>query len=214
MSEAVRQVLYELKGIPGIEIVEGHALVAFTPEEAVHDTVKQWFGPVNIEGYRELPPGPWSTEPKKVQWVDRHTNLPCLIVRNPIGALCGYAGVYEGHPLYKQGYSDPEVSDISVHGGLTFAGPCMKAEDHSEFVCHIPEPGTSDDVWWFGFDCAHWNDLMPGMLALREIMPKYDVGLDYRNVYRDMDYVKHEVATLARQLQEIGAGVTTFPRTD
>ena len=66
--------------------------------------------------------GPWSDEPDKMQFVDRDTGLPCLIVRNRVGSLCGYVGVPEGHPLFQHGYD--ENGGIEVHGGLTFAGFC------------------------------------------------------------------------------------------
>jgi hypothetical protein len=60
---------------------------------------------------------------------------------------------------------------------------------------HVPEPGTSDDVWWFGFDCAHLGDLAPGMLR---------AGFDgfQGDVYRDVNYVAREVTSLAAQLAE------------
>lgn len=41
----------------------------------------------------------------------RATGLPCLIVRNRFGALCGYVGVAEGHPLFGLSYS--EVAPVS-----------------------------------------------------------------------------------------------------
>lgn len=37
--------------------------------------------------------GVWDSEPDKIQWQDAETGLPCLIVRGPVGALCGYVGV-------------------------------------------------------------------------------------------------------------------------
>lgn len=33
--------------------------------------------------------GPWQHEPDKMQYEDPDTGLPCLIVRNAVGALCG-----------------------------------------------------------------------------------------------------------------------------
>ena len=65
--------------------------------------------------------GPWQSEPDKIQWLDEATGLPCLIVRGPVGALCGYVGVPEGHPHFEQKYDDV---DVRVHGGLTFASFC------------------------------------------------------------------------------------------
>jgi hypothetical protein len=65
--------------------------------------------------------GPWQNEPDKVQYPDPHTGLPCLIVRNPMGALCGYVGVPKDHPAYGRHY---DQVDADVHGGLTFSGHC------------------------------------------------------------------------------------------
>jgi hypothetical protein len=67
--------------------------------------------------------GPWDNEPDKIQWQDEATGLPCLIVRGPVGALCGYVGVPSGHPLHGKDYDDARVD---VHGGLTFAHGCAE----------------------------------------------------------------------------------------
>lgn len=50
--------------------------------------------------------GPWQDEPDKISWVDEATGLDCLIVRNHGGALCGYVGVPETHPLFGLGYNE------------------------------------------------------------------------------------------------------------
>lgn len=44
--------------------------------------------------------GAWVDEPDKAQWRDEATGLPCLLVRNQLGALCGYVGVYPDHPYF------------------------------------------------------------------------------------------------------------------
>src|SRR5215510_304522 len=67
--------------------------------------------------------GEWDGEPDKIQWPDEATGLPCLIVRGPIGALCGYVGVPTSHPLHGKNYDDCHVD---VHGGLTFAHGCAE----------------------------------------------------------------------------------------
>lgn len=187
--------------------------------------------------------GPWQLEPDRKQWRDEATGLPCLIVRHPsMGQLCGYVGVYPGHPAYGLNYdgtteaeaearrkrfrkqskmmtklidggaspsaamgkvfgegasSEPEVvcpalANVSVHGGLTYSAPC------GGHICHTPEPGEPE-VWWFGFDCAHAWDLVPGMEAT-----KRSVGITRRatdDVYRTLSYVEAECASLARQLK-------------
>lgn len=204
--------------------------------------------------------GPWQSEPDKRQWQDDATGLPCLIVRGPVGALCGYVGVPEGHPAYGLSYdgtpdkehraiqkqfikrvpffnklmaggadfaaaaekmsegalerSEPgpagkRITEIDVHGGLTYAGAC------SGNICHVPGDGEPDNVWWFGFDCAHCMDLCPQMEMTRREMnrrmppPPEMAALFVRaregDVYRDIAYVTAECASLAQQLVAIGA---------
>jgi hypothetical protein len=46
------------------------------------------------------PAGEWDGEPDKLFWTDATTGLPCLIVRNRMGALCGYVAVDSTHRLY------------------------------------------------------------------------------------------------------------------
>lgn len=65
--------------------------------------------------------GPWQSEPDKKQWRDAETGFPCLIVRGPSGALCGYVGVPRSHPAFEKDYNDV---DVEVHWGLTFASKC------------------------------------------------------------------------------------------
>lgn len=127
--------------------------------------------------------GPWQNEPDYLQFKDEATGAPCLIVRGPVGALCGYVGVPEGHKYFGVEYDNVPVE---VHGGLTYSNHCT---DH---ICHVPEPGEPDHVWWLGFDCAHSEDMAPAI----------PVVCNGRYRYRDMDYVKREIRELAEQLYE------------
>lgn len=148
------------------------------------------------------PEGPWKTEPDKVQWIDEATGLDCLIVRGPLGAWCGYVGVAPGHPMHGVGYDDVDPYP-AVHGGLTFSAACQEGAEETG-VCHIPEPGRPDSVWWLGFDCGHLNDLIPGMiLHHHDFMAKNPefAHLDRDDVYRDRAYVQAEVEHLAQQLK-------------
>lgn len=165
--------------------------------------------------------GPWLSEPDKQQWQDATTGLPCLIVRNTriTGALCGYVGVGRDHPAHGMShdhwcanYTDDDspglssiqkaINAVEVHGGLTFASGCSHGDDPSEGICHIPGNGEPDDVWWFGFDCAHAGDVSPAIDAtLREIgSPRREI-VGWEQHYRDMAYVEAEVASLAAQLK-------------
>ena|SRR5713226_7350729 len=139
------------------------------------------------------PDGPWKTEPDKIQWIDKKTGLDCLMVRNNLmGFWWGYVGVTKEHKHYMTGYND--INNVNVHGDLTFAAKCQQ-EDKGHGICHIPENGRPNDIWWFGFDCAHHGDLYPQTLTLG--FPKL---FSNSAKYRDMTYVKKEVRHLARQL--------------
>ncbi len=142
----------------------------------------------------DWPRGEWDDEPDKMQWPDEATGLPCLIVRSGIGAWCGYVGISEGHPLYgKDCNDDDDYLQLLVHGGVTFSARCQPQDDNSHGVCHVPDPGEPDHVWWIGFDCAHAYDLSPGNhrfphLRLRE------------EEYRNVAFARAQCAELARQL--------------
>ena len=64
-------------------------------------------------------------------------------------------------------------------------------DDKERGICHVPGPGEPDDVWWFGFDCAHFHDRAPAM--------ERDLSLPSAS-YKTLDYVRAECASLARQL--------------
>lgn len=136
-----------------------------------------------------LPPGPWQDEPDKVQWQDEETGLPCLVVRGPMGALCGYVGVPNGHPWHGRQFDEIEAN---VHGGLTYSSSCMKEMPEDVAICHVPDEGEPDDVWWLGFDCAHGWD----------IVPKWNWITSSDAAYRDLAYVQAEVRSLAKQAAE------------
>jgi hypothetical protein len=150
--------------------------------------------------------GPWADEPDKIQWVDDATGFDCLIVRNRGGALCGYVGLPSEHPCHGLDYDSVRILDADgghdwpdVHGGLTYADSCQEGGDEAASICHIPQPGRPDDVWWFGFDCAHHMDISPGMLA-RDRESGFPISSSYGEAYRTVAYVRSECARLARQL--------------
>lgn len=88
------------------------------------------------------------------------------------GHLCGYVGVCTSSPLYGIDYEF--LDSVEVHGGLTYSGKM-----------------SDSDKWWFGFDCAHFGDLVPFY------------SLVGREVYRDMRYVTEELKSLVDQIINI-----------
>lgn len=167
--------------------------------------------------------GPWTNEPDKAQGVDDATGYPWLIVRGPMGSLCGYVGVPEGHPWYEVAYRE---IDADVHGGLTYSDHCSPKEDIDRLgigrsICHIVHDDEHEDAWWVGFDCGHAFDLMPGLrFTLNKIKKEAVAGrtfwqkvkawfrsedeLDppWKDVYRNWDYVHEEIKHLAEQAKE------------
>jgi hypothetical protein len=169
----------------------------------------------------------WGNEPDKAEWRDEATGLPCIARRGSSGAWCGYVGVAPTHPLHsiaygecpddcakyqEKGYCDhcPE-SSLCVHGGITFSNPCRPNED-GHGICHVPEEGEDDDVWWFGFDCAHAGDFSP---AYYNILRDTSVRMGPANAslleearrgdtYRTLAYAQEQCAHLAAQLAERG----------
>lgn len=124
------------------------------------------------------PPGPWDDEPDALEWTDAATGLPCRIVRSLMGNLCGYVGVKPSHPAY--GVEASKLG-LSVHGGLNFAREEL-------------------GLWWLGFDCAHLNlDIVPSIEWQSQGILSNWPGRP-RPQYRTVDYVRHECAVLALQL--------------
>lgn len=108
-----------------------------------------------------------------------------------MGALCGYVGVPKGHPLYGVDYERvPDELHQAAHGSLTYSDTCHETGDPSFGICHVPEPGRPDDVWWLGFDTAHAYDLVPSMAD-----EPHDT-----DVYRDFAYIQDECASLAQAI--------------
>jgi hypothetical protein len=106
-----------------------------------------------------------------------------------MGNWCGYVAVPPGHPSWGVDYNDVHVE---VHGGLTYADLCDGAE--GEGICHVPNEGEPANVWWLGFDCAHYMDVVPSMLQYH--------AADSHSSYKDLAYVRSEVNSLADQLAD------------
>jgi len=147
-------------------------------------------------------------------------HLPAVVVINQAGYRCGYVGIMEDHILYRKHYSEPvnelhpyfdkilrepfemeklgmnrlfislykdplPASVLKAHGGITYSGNNLTSLPRSE------------RIWWFGFDCAHYEDLPD---------PKYN-NLEYffnvEGIVRTLDYCIEECENLAEQLVDI-----------
>lgn len=71
------------------------------------------------------------------------------------GEYNGYVAVPPEHPLYGKGYDEPEVENLDVPGGVTFADTADKLPPTSEYLDNKEPPR---DWWVFGFDTCHYGD--------------------------------------------------------
>jgi len=128
--------------------------------------------------------GPWDNEPDKLDFVCN--GFPCMIIRNPLGVLCGYVGIPPGHPWYEKHYNDLTVS---AHGGLTFS-------DWSTMKPAELDASEAVRQWWIGFDCGHAFDIVPAMTKFDVLFGSLFGG---ERVYRDIAFVKAGCASIAAE---------------
>jgi hypothetical protein len=140
------------------------------------------YGLIDREGWA---PGPWDGEPDEAAWRSAATGLACRAWRHPeIGCWAGYVEVPRGHPWFGVDYG--ELPDIRVHGGVTFAGQFAEG-------------------WWLGFDCGHFDDVMPGLDALlNRLNPERAVDPWLFGTYKDLRFVRGGCAALALLIRFAG----------
>ena len=143
------------------------------------------------------PVRPWESEPDTAEWFDAITGYKCRIERRTSsGTLCGYVGVFKGHPAWGEGYDEMDGnSSVHIHGGLTFSDT------------------DKNGVHWFGFDTAHTKDFCPGIVkSMLKYAPESDTksrwmqmatGMLGDETYRTWEYVEGEVHKLVRALREV-----------
>ncbi len=102
----------------------------------------------------------------------------CEIRRTPeVKILCGYVTIPSGHPLHGRSYTEDGYPNLEVHGGITYSG------------------FNEDKHWEIGFDCGHWQDLVPGAFE--------KLGWS-EGTYRNRAFVEKELARLAAQVLDLG----------
>lgn len=183
---------------------------------------------------------PWETEPDSIDF--EAEGLRCAMRRSRNSSWCGYVGIGPEHPLFglptnhplklprawferRRGFEGAGMMDIfmfaiggkelleacpislafQVHGGVNWAQDSVPGQ-------------PPDGRWWFGFDCAHAGDYVPGvqddLAQMVELMPPETREVMSRiinreSVYRDQQYVVSECQSLAAQASAIIAIITT-----
>lgn len=100
----------------------------------------------------------------KAVWTTR-AGLNAAIIQTPMGHLCGYVEVPEGHPAHghESEYDEP-LNSIRCHGGITYA-----EFNDNDYPIAQAEKGR----YWIGFDCGHFGDGRDP-----DAVRKYLVGVD------------------------------------
>lgn len=170
---------------------------------------------------------PWEDEPNYEEGTTA-VGLPYNIVRqNTMKHLCGYVGVPKSHPLYGVDYMDSHPSleammtakdgnsleqEINSNPMTTLLGMLdgWPASPIHAFEVHgtVTYSGWGDqeegsDYWYFGFDCAHLHDLVPGYFDSDSHIAPLAPQLFADSVYRDIDYVRRQCEQLAMQLIQV-----------
>lgn len=105
------------------------------------------------------------------------------VIAHDMGHRCGYVSVPTEHPWYGKDYNEV---DLDVHGGVTYAG-------------------MRDDLWWFGYDCAHLGDARdPELMSdeYKNVLPGRKLNFDGDTV-KTLDFCVNECESMAWQLKEI-----------
>lgn len=158
---------------------------------------------------------PWEDEPDAYGWWGDDARYPCAVRRGPWGAWCGYVGVPADHPWHGKDYSASVPAGDALERKITLDEVGVlnvfmaifrdHREGYSEIAllvrCHGGLTYADDEVpgelkdaratWWFGFDCGHAGDLMPGL------------RLGYEGEYRRFEFVLAACEQLAEDLAEI-----------
>lgn len=136
--------------------------------------------------------------------------LKCLVLRQKkMGHLCGYVQIPRGTPLWKElkkkgkrytlpgtthsfrkpGYDRKLLRGLYCHGGLTFSGPM-----------HFYRARRG---LWVGFDCAHFTDIVPGLIEQLTALGM-DVTHHFESgTYKDLAFVEEQCRSLAKQISEV-----------
>lgn len=164
---------------------------------------------------------PWDTEPDDLLFDCE--GLKCVVHRHQRSKhLCGYVGVSQDHPLFKVGSNEEseylknklkermsQPFDVDKMGVIPFFCAANSEEGFTPTPGHVFEVHggitfanfgygpMNKEFWYFGFDCAHYHDLVPSMDGKIGPLSEWE--------YRDFNYVIGEVKNLARQIALISS---------
>lgn len=125
----------------------------------------------------------WIDEPNILEF-ESH-GFRCFIIRNPILLnLLGYIEIPANHPWHNK-----ELDYLLFpHGGITYDSAFHPSGNATpQYIA----PGKNR---WIGFDCAHAQDLIPGLTMFRTEIPGFPI------TYKNIEFVKLELSKMAEVL--------------
>jgi hypothetical protein len=127
-----------------------------------------------------------------------YKGYPCVVLFIPLCHRCGYVGIPSSSKLCK----GIKLDEICCHGGITY----------NEKRLHHQK---DKDMWWIGFDCAHWGDSRDYETAKKlfvkdkefaEQLKKYEEIdkeiVDFGTV-RSLDYCIEQCKFIVDQLEDL-----------
>lgn len=159
-----------------------------------------------------------------------HNGLRCVVIFQDMGHRCGYVGIQKNNCLYGKSCNDyleikkEDIEDYKISGVFPLLGSILDDDERiridTYFECHggITYSGGGEnskypvesDLWWFGFDCAHYDDGKDLDLALEyfpemkeQITARRQIEKMFPTYYfvKEREYVEMNCKTLAEQLK-------------
>lgn len=159
----------------------------------------------------QWPDGPWHQEPDYEEF--EYKGILCVLNRGPLGAWNGYIAIPKNNKWASRDKSY-ESGDLDVHGGVTYAS------DHPPYLHENYKKNKELDLFWIGFDCAHYMDKWPcDLTSINELIIKNITDKEIINKlndnnsilkrmyenreYRALDYARNECKKLVDQIIQI-----------
>lgn len=151
--------------------------------------------------------------------------LRAVITMTGRGHHCGYVGIPVGHPLYGCEYHSPcaalvspgENEQLGNRSAITFILACLDRSrwQAPDMVFDVHGSLTysdgngkypvESDLWWFGYDCAHYGD-RPSDARCEQLRKEYPdepyMWADGDGEFRDVLYCERQCESLAGQIVE------------
>lgn len=135
-----------------------------------------------------------------VEKVFDYKEYKCVVVFHEHGHRCGYVGVPKNHPLWGSSYEE-NIDRFDCHGDLTFNS------DERDFERNYP---IASNLYYFGFDCWHYDDEADKELSIKLFGETYykdlkeaeEFSKENREYIRSTEYVANECLSLSVQFEQ------------